>query len=243
VVLGRNPSVLTDREVQVLKIVRADEALLSAVLFAYATHSTSLGPRNYLVSGDVHGLAAQFLENYFGPDLVAPEFAGASGDIDPWVRVLPEFKSERGWVPEPVLMATLLGEEVAQVVERTQTVLTNGPVRSMLKVLQLPGKPSSEVQAGAAAPTVPFSISVGQVGDIAFVGLGGEVFNELGRAVKSGSPFVHTFIFTHCNGAAGYVPTRASYPEGGYEVQSSPFSPGAGEELAEAAVRMLRELQ
>ena len=82
-----------------------------------------------------------------------------------------------------------------------------------------------------------------RVGDIAFVGWGGEVFNELGRTVKSGSPFAHTFILTHCNGAAGYVPTQPSYPEGGYEVLSSPFAPGAGEILAQETLRLLRELQ
>ena len=56
VVLGRNPSLMTDREVQVLKITRTDRDELAGVLFAYSTHSTSLGPRNYLISGDVHGL-------------------------------------------------------------------------------------------------------------------------------------------------------------------------------------------
>jgi len=74
------------------------------------------------------------------------------------------------------------------------------------------------------------------------VGLGGEVFNELGTAIKAASPFRPTFILTHCNGAAGYVPTRSSYPEGGYEVQSSSFAPGAGEALVDEAVRLLKDL-
>src|SRR5262249_55054471 len=84
IVLGRNPAVMSEREVQVVQVTRAEGAELAAVLFAYSTHSTSLGPRNYLISGDVHGLAAQFLEKYLGGQVVAPEFAGASGDIDPW---------------------------------------------------------------------------------------------------------------------------------------------------------------
>jgi hypothetical protein len=68
------------------------------------------------------------------------------------------------------------------------------------------------------------------------------VFNEIGRAVKAGSPFRYTFILTHCNGAAGYLPTRASYSEGGYEVQSSHFGPGAAEGLVEQTLGMLREI-
>jgi hypothetical protein len=94
VVLGRNPWRTTDREVQVLKLVAANGGTTMGALFAYATHSTSLGAKSYLISGDVHGIAEQFLEHYYGYDFVAPGFAGASGNIDPWVRVLPEFPNQ-----------------------------------------------------------------------------------------------------------------------------------------------------
>jgi len=243
IVLGRNPWAVTDREVQVLKVARAAGSEPLAVLFAYATHSTSLGPGNYIVSGDVHGLAAQFLENYLGPEVVAPAFAGASGNIDPWVRVLPDFRTNNGWVPEPVLMGTMLGEEVGRVLEKIKSSAMNGPIRSIFKSIELSGKPRGESAASGAGRSTTFNLAVGRVGDVAFVGLGGEVFNELGKAIKSASPFQTTFLMTHCNGAAGYVPTRPSYDEGGYEVQSSSFAPGAGEQLVEEATRMLRELK
>ena len=243
IVLGRNPSRPTDREVQVLKLTRTDREELAGALFAYATHSTSLGPRNPLVSGDVHGLAEQFLEKYFGAGVVVPGFAGASGDIDPWFRVLPEFNSTNGWIPEPVLLGTLLGEEVAHVLARMQKSVTNGPIQTAIKTLQLPRKKSTEEEASATESPASFVLTAACVGDLAFVGLGGEVFNEIGQAIKTASPFPHTFVFTHCNGAAGYVPTRTSYAEGGYEVQSSPFGPGAAERLVEEATRMLAELR
>ena len=243
IVLGRNPSAVTDREVQVLKVARAGSGETVAVLFAYATHSTSLGPKNYLVSGDVHGLAAQFLEKYLGPDVVTPEFAGASGNIDPWVRVLPGFRTSSGWIPEPVLMGTMLGEEVGRVLEGIKDSATNGPIRTLFKTLELPGKPRGEAQVPDASRPATFNITIGRLGDTAFVGLGGEVFNEFGEAIKSASPFRTTFVMTHCNGAAGYVPTRPAYEEGGYEVQSSKFAPGAGEQLVEEATRLLRELK
>lgn len=41
---------------------------------------------------------------------------------------------------------------------------------------------------------------------------------------------------------AGYVPTKEAYPEGGYEVQTSPFAPEAAEKVVQGAVRLLREL-
>ena len=83
---------------------------------------------------------------------------------------------------------------------------------------------------------------MGRVGDVAVVGLGGEVFNEIGKAIKTASPFPHTLIITHCNGTAGYLPTKEAYPEGGYEVETSPFAPEAAEKVVKEAVRLLGEL-
>jgi hypothetical protein len=246
IVLGRNPNVLTDREVQVLKLSSAGTGGVLGVLFAYATHSTSLGPRNYLVSGDVHGLAAQFVEKYFGADgksVVAPEFAGASGNIDPWYRVLPTFNTTNGWIPEPLLLGTMLGEEAALVASGRMQPLTNLTIKSTIKTVQLPGKPRGQLDPTSEETSSAMTITVACVGDTAFVGLGGEVFTEIGQAIKKGSPFARTFVLTHCNGAAGYLPTSPSYAEGGYEVQSSPFAPGADDRLAAEVLKMLKELQ
>jgi hypothetical protein len=240
--LGRNPSGPTDPEVQVLKISRAgtDEPL--AVVFAYATHSTSLGPKNYQISGDVHGLAEQFVEKYLDRGMIAPAFAGASGDIDPWYRVLPKFESANGWIPEPVLLGTMLGEEVVHVSGAIRPSEGRGPIKTAFKTLTLPGKPRGKTEAAGDAKPVQLSVTVARVGEVGFVGLGAEVFNEIGRAIKAGSPFTHTFVITHCNGGSGYLPTRQSYPHGGYEVLSSPFAPGAAEQVIQEAVGMLREL-
>ena len=93
---------------------RARASLLS-VVFAYATHSTAMGQSNYQITGDVHGLAEQFIEKYLDHGVIAPGFAGASGNIDPWFRVLPKFETANGWIPEPVLLGTMLGEEVVTV--------------------------------------------------------------------------------------------------------------------------------
>jgi hypothetical protein len=239
--LGRNPSLLTDREVQVLRVSRTDTGGVMAVVFAYATHSTAMGPRNYLVSGDVHGLAEQFLEKHLEGGVIAPAFAGASGNIDPWFRVLPKFDTANGWIPEPVLMGTMLGEEVVHVLDGIKKPSAGGPIKTAFKTLVLPGKPRAKADA-ASGKTAEFNLTVGRVGDVAVVGLGGEVFNEIGKAIKAASPFPHTLVVTHCNGSAGYLPTKEAYPEGGYEVESSRFAPAAAEEVVKEALRLLREL-
>lgn len=242
IVLGRNPGALTDREVQVLVVRPEQDDHPATVLFAYSTHSTSLGPQNYLISGDIHGIAEQFVEKYLGHGVIAPAFAGASGDIDPWVRVLPRFKSEEGWVPEPVLMGTMLGEEVVNVAGALKATSNAGPVKTSIKTLTLPGKPGREEGVTPSRPTRALNVTVGRVGDMAFVGLGCEAFNAIGRAIKTASPFPHTIVMTHCNGAAGYLPTRESYKDGGYEVDSSSFGPEAAEQVVKEVVSLLKSL-
>jgi neutral ceramidase len=243
IVLGRNPSIATDREVQVVTVARRPGKEMAAVMFAYPTHSTSLGPANRIISGDIHGLSEQFIERHLGGEVVAPGFAGASGDIDPWYRVLPGFKTANGWVPETVLMGTMLGQEVVHVLERIAKPEASTPVKSLFRTIQLPRKSTANADQAQVSRTAPLNITAGRVGEIAFVGLGGEVFNDIGRVIKADSPFKCTMVITHCNGAAGYLATKSSYAEGGYEVQSSPFEAGAAEVVLREVSQMLAELR
>lgn len=240
--LGRNPAKLTDREVQVVKITRTDGGAMLGALFAYPTHSTAMGPRNYQISGDVHGLAARFVERYLGENVIAPALAGASGDIDPWFRVLPEFNTKSGWIPEPELMGTMLGEEVVQVLGRAGKPGTGVPLRSVIKTIDLPAKPRTRSGEPVATATLPFIVTVGRVGEVVLVGLGGEVCNEIGAAIKAASPYPCTVVITHCNGAAGYLVPEHYYPEGGYEPETSPFTPAAAAQVIAEVGRLLREL-
>ncbi len=77
--------------------------------------------------------------------------------------------------------------------------------------------------------------------DIAFVSLPGEIFVELGMAIKRASPFKFTIIAQLTNGSIGYVPTRQAWTQGNYEVVSARCAPGSGELLVETASRLLRE--
>ncbi|MCX6905685.1 MAG: neutral/alkaline non-lysosomal ceramidase N-terminal domain-containing protein [Verrucomicrobia bacterium] len=78
--------------------------------------------------------------------------------------------------------------------------------------------------------------------DVAWVGLSGEVFVELGLALKKRSPFAQTFIVELANENIGYIPDRRSYAEGNYEPESSRCAAGSGERLVEAAFQLLADL-
>ncbi|MDQ3699617.1 MAG: hypothetical protein M3442_01710, partial [Chloroflexota bacterium] len=79
--------------------------------------------------------------------------------------------------------------------------------------------------------------------DLAVVGLPGEVFAELGLALRERSPFRHTLVLGLANEAIGYVPTRRAYQEGGYEPTSSRLQPGGGERLVDEALDLLVTLR
>ncbi len=202
--LGRNPYGPTDKEVLVIKLARPDGNAIAA-LFDYATHATCLGPRNYAISGDVLGLAEQFVEKILGDGKIAPAFAGASGNIDPWFRVLPAFNDEPGWIPEPVLLGTMLGEEVVHVYRAIKPVRGGGEINTAFTILRLPSKPSDETASQKDLPPTSLALTAGRVGEVAFVGIGCEVLTEIGIAIKAASPYKRTFVITHCNGAAGYL--------------------------------------
>ena len=78
--------------------------------------------------------------------------------------------------------------------------------------------------------------------ELAWVSLPGEIFVELGLAIKKRSPFPHTFLVELANENIGYVPDRRSYAEGNYEPESARCAAGSGEKLVEAAVKLLAEL-
>jgi hypothetical protein len=78
--------------------------------------------------------------------------------------------------------------------------------------------------------------------DLALVLLPGEVFADLGLAIKKASPFRHTLVIELSNDNPAYIPTEKAFREGSYETVNSRIEPGGGERLVEAAVRLLKEL-
>lgn len=79
--------------------------------------------------------------------------------------------------------------------------------------------------------------------DVAIVTLPGEVFVELGLAIKNASPFRNTMVMELCNDAPGYLPTEKAFKEGSYETVNSRVKAGGGEMMVAAAVKLLKELK
>lgn len=87
-------------------------------------------------------------------------------------------------------------------------------------------------------------LSVLRLGDAALACNPTELFCEFGMAIKAASPFPWTAVAGYTDGALGYFPTRAAYPEGGYEVERAcRVAPDAGELLQETTVRLLHAVR
>ncbi len=80
------------------------------------------------------------------------------------------------------------------------------------------------------------------IGNVAFIGIPGEPFTDVGRSIKAQSPFAATIPCCLTNGSEGYYPMRSAYEEGGYEARSSRFKPGVAEALIDSSVSILKAL-
>jgi hypothetical protein len=78
--------------------------------------------------------------------------------------------------------------------------------------------------------------------DLAMVLLPGEVFADLGLAIKQASPFAHTLVIELSNDNPAYIPTEKAFKEGSYETVNSRIAPGGGERLVTEAVRLLKDM-
>ena len=75
----------------------------------------------------------------------------------------------------------------------------------------------AEIARGNPRRSVRGSISAIRIGDAAIVTGPGEIFTEIGLAVKERSPADVTFYAGYSNGCISYMPTASEYPLGGYE--------------------------
>jgi neutral ceramidase len=103
---------------------------------------------------------------------------------------------------------------------------------------------------GVIPTEVEGEVWAARIGDCAVVGTPGELFGEIGAAVRAASPAQTTVFAGYCGGVLGYVATPAEYPHGGYEPAVShrgyghpaPFAPEVAGLLEAASIDLLRGL-
>jgi hypothetical protein len=233
----------------------------------FAMHPDTVGGEG--VSADYPGVLSKLLAGYRGPDMLTVFANGCCGNINH--RDVSWLDGQKG-PGEAHRIGTLLAGAVLRTAPHLKPVSADA-LRVKSEVVKLPLAPHTEADVAAANEVVkrvkepatkfldkvkafrvldvaarrgkPWDVEVQVIalGDVAWVSLPGEIFVELGLAVKKGSPFARTLTAELANGSVGYIPNQDAYPQGNYEVVSSRCAAGSGELLVEAATRLLKEVR
>jgi hypothetical protein len=258
------PTSVIDPDVPVVYFDALDAKPL-ATYVNFANHLDTVGGLEY--SADYPYTLAKILSEVRGPDMLTVFTIGTAGNInhvdvktsrpqkghDEAARigtvlagtVLKTFRHLKPLDPGPVRVRS-------EIVKVPLAPIQPGDVEEARKVVAAYGTPAAgpfydqvyafkvlDIEARQGQP-LDAEVQVITLGNqIAWVGLPGEIFVELGKTIKVLSPFPHTIIAELANGSIGYVPDRKAYPEGAYEVINTRCAQGGGEKMVEAAVRLL----
>ena len=245
-------------------LVLEGEGAPTAAVVNFAMHPTSvMGTK---VSADYPGALARLLRERFGDGLVTLFANGCCGDLnhgdyvtgtrrtteqlgkalaDAAGKAWPSREPQRTFAPRAARATVTLDRarfteaDVTRARETARRMRTEslGTVEMAEAVCILETAEKKDVALTAEVQAFAFG------DDVALVALPGEIFVELGLALKARSPFRYTLIAELANGSIGYVPNREAYPQGNYEVVSARCAAGSGERLVDAAVRLLDELK
>jgi hypothetical protein len=129
-------------------------------------------------------------------------------------------------LPSAARIGTVLAAESLKAWARAKP-LAPGRLRVLRETVNLAGEVEAEVQVLAYGSR------------FALVALPGDVFAELGMAIRRASPYPETVVIAFANAGIGIVPALKAFKEGGPDVRRARIQPGGGEQLAETALRML----
>lgn len=79
------------------------------------------------------------------------------------------------------------------------------------------------------------------MGEIGFVGFGGEPFTEYSYNIRKAVPDMFLIVACLVNGGEGYLPTKEAFDEGGYEAKNSRFTASVQETLESTAKNMIQQ--
>lgn len=243
-------------------------ATVLATYVNFAMHPDTTGGSR--ISGDWPGALARTLASYHGPQHVTLLGNGASGNINhldfgwPWpnsgppeqnriatilgAAVFLSYKDLEPLKPEPLVAASTRVELAPASVSPEEIAAARKLLASAQDDREAPfmqvvrAYRAVELEARQGQPLSPEVQVIALGRQVAWVALPGEVFVELGLALKKRSPFPHTMVVTLANENIGYIPDRRSYAEGNYEPESARCGPGSGEKLVEAATDLLQRL-
>jgi neutral ceramidase len=232
----------------VMPLVGFDDELLAPV-----ETGRRLGLEALHAVADRPSWPVELVETGFGSATPLDLFRFARVAADP-----PELAAVEEEVEFPLLPLPSL-EEIRSEREQAERELAaaeaRGAVEGELRVLRFHGanwarRTEAEIAGGNPRRSVRGPVAALRIGDAAIVTGPGEIFTEIGLAVKERSPADVTFYAGYSNGCISYMPTASEYPLGGYEPTyghktyglPAQVAPESDRLLVETGVRLVRSL-
>jgi hypothetical protein len=232
-IFGRNPSGFSDKTVWVVRFETLTGKPI-ALLINYAVHATVIGRKNTLLTGEIPGAMSQFVEQFYGDNVVALWTSGAAGDQHPVIMSDAGTPSDYEAVD---VLGRILGEEVVRVSDAMKPSISQARIWGAEKVVSCPGQkipgqrngvPMRDAKPVDASP-VSFRLGVLMVDKLALTEVSAEVVSKIYQDLRKQSPYANSIMITLANGRIGYIPDDQSFDVWTREAVASPLKRGCGE--------------
>jgi len=242
---------------------------LRAIVVNYAMHADVIGGGSGpFISADWPGEIAKAVAGVYGDQTVTLFLNGACGDINqiPWEKT----RHRRGGPAKAVQLGRALAGLAINAIEKAEP-LKRAECGADLQVLEIPYYTRDEQfiaeveelrqrddlsnREKATIPAVDnwkmdgqfaqVPVQAMRVGNLAFVGLPGEIFVRWGLEIKHWSPAQYTFVAELANNWFGYVPTTDQAHRGAYgakPILSRRLDADGGRQMADHIQVMLWKL-
>ncbi|HOM66600.1 MAG TPA: hypothetical protein PLA02_06950 [Brevefilum fermentans] len=243
--IGVNPDGPVDRRVAVIE-ARSEEGEVLGRVINMQCHATVMGPENLLVSADWVGAMRRQLEDASGGLTVYIQ--GATGDLNPKLNVGNDFENisrlggeAYGSISE--ILTRLQYIQVDRLTHLRSDVMiplqgTEGmkkPAKTYREVAKTVGLPpfladialeflypwKTRLELYQGAWAFPIQENLLDLGGLVLMSMGMEVFNQIGQEARCFFEGKAAVFGSLVNSCYGYLPTRAEYELGGYEVDMS----------------------
>jgi hypothetical protein len=227
-----NPEGRVDHAVPLLRVEDAEGAI-TAIVFGYACHNTTLGL--YQMNGDYAGYAQHYLEEAH-PGTVAMFMMGCGGDQNPYPRRTLDLAKQHGRTLATAVEAGLqtpkraINGSLKMAFATAELEYAEAPTKDeLLEQAQSTNKYDQryaerllkELEEGTLITSYPAPIQVVRLGDaVLFVALPGETVVDYSLRIKrenrkQGGPDV--WVAGYSNDVFAYIPSLRILLEGGYE--------------------------
>lgn len=241
------------------------------VVTNFACHLDTMGADgNTMFSADYPGALSSEIKNKLGANVVSIFLNGACGNIN-HVDVTGKVKVTPGHY---IKMGRILADEVIRTRENVKYEHDNDIVLAAVNEditahTLLPkeediqwAKDFSNIKEPSVWDTLlsqeylkldkqgikskNIEIQALRLGNLFIGAFPGELFVEFGATVKSNSLFRYNMISTLSNGCEGYITTKETHEQGGYEARLTAYTnlaPGTGEMLTEHMMELMKSIQ